>query len=419
MRIHRFGTAVRRGSLMIACAALLAGGVARAQAKKDEVKEVEATGEAAITGGDRGHARERAIEDAQRKAVEQAVGTLVVASSESKDFQLVNDRILTHARGYVKGYDVLEEKESGSGDTKAISVKIRAKVGTEALSSDLAAIGLMLNWMGFPRMAVLISEQHVGQTSPAAWWGPGGGGQQAGGVISVSQRLVENSLIDDWKKVGFDFVDMEALSGKLKIAAPVTVNPTGEQAKEIANLADADVIILGTAIATKQGDLGQLFNDKSGDIQMLSCQGTVSARVFNSDSGEILATGQATKVAAHIDTVTCDKNAMLAAAKTFGADLQAKILAEWAKKQGGGARVRLHVKGIDSYGTLTAFKALLSGRGIQAVDQKSFKDGVADLDLRIKGKAEDIAGDMDGKAMGKVKVHVVGVTRNTIQFEIR
>jgi hypothetical protein len=420
MRTHRIGMPAAPGSIAFAAALLLGGGASAQQPAQGAVKEVEATGEAAIVNGDHGQARERAIEDALRKAVEQAAGSLVVSTSETKDFQLVSDRILTHARGYVAGYDVVSEKDEGAGDAKSVVVKVKARVGTEQLGADLAAIGLTVARKGMPRMAVLISEQHVGQAAPSAWWGPQGGGQAGGGVVTVAQRLVENALIDEWRKAGFTFVDMEALSGKIRAINPVTVNPSGETAREIANLADADVIILGTAIATKQGDLGNLFNDKSGDIQMLSCQGSINARVFNADNGEILATSQATKVAAHIDTVTCDKNAMLAAAKVFAADLQAKLVTAWNQQLGGGLRVRMTVKGIASFGDLSAFKTALAGsiRGVQGVDQKGFANGTADLDVRIKGSTEAMAGDLEAKLLGKFKLRVTGMTANTLAVEV-
>jgi hypothetical protein len=402
-------------AVLLAGFALLAPFVARA----DGTKTVEAKGEAAILDGDNAQAKERATKAALRDAVERTLGTYIASDSQTKDFALVKDQILTTASGYVSSFDVLEEKVDGN----TMVVRIKATVAAAKIESDAAARGLAIRQMKFPRMAILISEQHIGQSAPTAWWGPQGGGQAQGQgqTIAVDMRLVENQLIGDWTAAGFTFVDMDALSGKLKAARVASTNPSSEDVRQIANLSDADVIIVGTAIATKQGDLGKLLNDKSGDVSMTSCKGAINARVFNADSGEILATGEASKTALHIDPIVCDRTALQAATRIFAADMQKKLLEAWNKRIMGGSRVRMSVKGVASFRALTDLKNLLKQtiRGVQAVDQKSFKDGAADLDLRLDGgDTEALAGDLEGKPLGKFKVRVTSMTANTIAIEI-
>src|SRR5690606_9756844 len=55
--------------------------------------KVKAVGVAAIYRGDRAAARDKAVQDAQRKAVEQAVGTLVSSETVTENFQLLSDKI--------------------------------------------------------------------------------------------------------------------------------------------------------------------------------------------------------------------------------------------------------------------------------------------------------------------------------------
>jgi hypothetical protein len=128
---------MRRSLAAVALAAALALSAGRAAAV--EPAAVEATGEAAITGN-RSLAKERAVEDALRSAVEQAAGRLVSGETRGHDSQLVSDRILTRAGGYVESYEVLEMRQDG----RAIKVRVRAVVGLDRLAGDLAAIGLTL-----------------------------------------------------------------------------------------------------------------------------------------------------------------------------------------------------------------------------------------------------------------------------------
>jgi|CXWL01.1.fsa_nt_gi hypothetical protein len=383
-------------------------------AQAAEPTAVEATGEAAVEKN-RPLARDRAIEDALRRAVEQVCGTLVMSSSEVKNSQLVHDKILTQAKGYVAGYDVLSEKE----EKGVLRITVRAKVGTDKLSNDLATIGLTLVRKGMPRLAVLIAEQRIDEVKPAAWWGQGGD-NKAASAMKLDQRLVENALIDAWNKVGFSFVDMEALSGKVKAAGVVSTTLTADQVREIGNLTDADVIIVGTAVATKQRDVAELVGDKQGDTKQVTCAATISARALNADSGEILATADASKNTFHLDALTCGREALLAASKDFAASLQAKIMEKWGKELGGTGRVRLRVKGLDSLGTLNELKALMLSkvRGVKGIDQKRFDKGSADLDVRLEGPADALASALEAKPVRKLIINVVSVTANTIDIEL-
>jgi hypothetical protein len=233
---------------------------------------------------------------------------------------------------------------------------------------------------------------------------------------------VENALIDQWGKAGFTFVDMDALAGKLQAARVATNNPSADEVRKIANLTDADVIIQGTALATLNGDLGDLMGDGSGSNgpKMKSCKGAISARIFNADSGEILATEQVQKTALFIETTTCGRNALAQAAKAFGEELQKKLLEAWNRRVQGGSRIRVSLKGVDTFKMLTEFKKVVTEmRGVQGLDQKSFKDGAADLDLRLDGgDVESFAGDLDGKAIGSRKVSVTGTSSNTITITL-
>ncbi|MBK8013615.1 MAG: hypothetical protein IPK13_19965 [Deltaproteobacteria bacterium] len=63
-----------------------------------ETTTVEVEGVAAIVKDDVAVARDRALDDARRKAVEQVVGTVVSSETLSENFQIVEDRIFARER---------------------------------------------------------------------------------------------------------------------------------------------------------------------------------------------------------------------------------------------------------------------------------------------------------------------------------
>lgn len=405
---------LRSFALLAACTALAAPMSARAD---DGAKTVEGTGEAAINGGDEPTAKDKAKKAALRDAVERTLGTFVQSGTQTKDFELVSNNVLSASAGYVSSYDVLDTK----CDAGSCTVRVKAVVALSKISDDFKARGVLLQAMKFPRMAVLIAEQNIGQSSPSVWWGPQGGGQQGGSTFTTDERQVENLLIGQWTDAGFTFVDMDALAGKIKAANVVATDPSKIDPREIKNLSDADVIIVGTAIASKMGNLGDLLGDnKQGGTSMTSCKGAISARVFNADSGEILATVAKDKTALHIDPLVCGRTALQQAAKLFADELQAKLLKSWNSRQQGGSRIRMAVSGIDSLSALKSLKEVIGNiRGVQGVEHKNFSKGSADIDLRLDGGDVDgFASDLDGKTAGKFKVKVTGNTSNTITVEL-
>jgi len=62
-----------------------------------------------VTG--EGPSKEQALSTALRRAVEQGVGTLVQSETTVVDSALVDDKIYSHSKGYVKTYKITKEQK--------------------------------------------------------------------------------------------------------------------------------------------------------------------------------------------------------------------------------------------------------------------------------------------------------------------
>lgn len=111
---------------------------------------VEATGE--------GPSKEQALATAMRRAVEQGVGTFVSGSTTVVDSALVDDKILSHSKGYVTSYKIIKE---GKGDD-GYSVTISAKVDDKTLKDDINALTILRKNVGNPRILVAFSKKGEG-----------------------------------------------------------------------------------------------------------------------------------------------------------------------------------------------------------------------------------------------------------------
>jgi len=84
---------------------VLAGGDLFAQTR------IEAQGAATIHNNMVDVARDKAIDNAQREAVEKAVGVMVSSFTEVENYQVKMDQILSESHGFINTYKVLDEGE--------------------------------------------------------------------------------------------------------------------------------------------------------------------------------------------------------------------------------------------------------------------------------------------------------------------
>ena len=371
-------------------------------AAEEAVKVTEATGEAAIVG-DVLAAKAAAKDDALRNCVQQVASTLVTAATETDQAQLLSDKVYAQSSGYVRKYDVLEDKQDGNVWT----MRLKCEVSEAKLDEDLMAFGIAYRREGMPRIMVMIAEQAINATEASGWW--------QGGGNAADLRVMENAFMDRMSRSGFTFVDPEVLAGKVKLEV-VGADPNTQQAREIGSLAGAEVVIVGRAIAKP---LGSIALDNG---TFYSAVANVSARAVDTKTGRILASSEFTgKAGKGFEQTTSGRNALSEAGRQLAGDLFAKIGKVWAREQSGVKRIAMVVKGVDDYARLAAFKNVLANavKGVKDVQQRSMEDGRAELDVTLAGTAEGFATDLATRKFQGYACKVRKVTPNAVEVELK
>ncbi|MFC1654572.1 flagellar assembly protein T N-terminal domain-containing protein [Myxococcota bacterium] len=367
-----------------------------------DVEEVEVTGQAAIFDDDKAQARDKAIDDALRKAVESAVGTMISSETITENYQLLSDRIYSQAEGYVKKYKILDEKD----EDNVYIVQIRAKVAVGAVASDLESLKTLMRRKGMPKLLIMVAEQNVGMNRPAYWWG-------GTGVVSTDMRVVENTLMQVMREKGFTFVDTEVLSGKKTVKSPVAFL-SDKQARRMANTTDAQVIIVGKAVAK---DIGKTWEG----TRLRSANAEVAVRAINTDNGEIIAVATQEAVVPHISPSTAGSQALKKASNLLAEKLIDQITKKWVADTSGSNRVRMTVTGVKNNRMLKKFTTVLKNqvRSVKDVHQQRFKAGTAILDVMLSGDTRDMATELEAKDFGGAfKIEVEAVSGNAITVKL-
>ena len=217
-----------------------------------ETKNVTAEGVAAVNQGALDIARDGAIEDAQKRAVEQAIGIMIDSQTQVENYQVISDKILSQIKGYITRYKIVGENQ----DSGLLRVRISADVAMGKLSDDLSAIGVLMSQMHKPRTMILVAEQNIGR-DVNAWW--------LDAHSETDMSIVEHSFMDKFTEKGFEFIDHEVASREIRVTAPYRVsNLSAAQAKTLGKQADAEVVVIGKAVAKLYGDGGRRDDLGSG-----------------------------------------------------------------------------------------------------------------------------------------------------------
>jgi len=365
-------------------------------------KEIKAKGYGTIHGDNKAAARDKAIEDAQRKAVEQAMGTMISSESVTKNFQLISDRILSLSSGYIEKYRVISEKEVDG----EVEVEIAAIVGMSKLNDSVQAIKNLIRRMDRPKIMVLIAEQSIREEGQQLSEKRGGNAV----LSSTSLGVAENVLIEFFRAKGFDFVDRQALAGQIEIADPLTLVNDKERIKKIANLTDAQVVIFGQAQARTTGEVQGIY----------SGQANISLRALKTDTGEIIAATNAHAAVPFVDPSTANTKALSEAAKKISQKLMDQILSQWQSESSGLRSICLVIKGV-KYADVKKLRSWLTKyvRGVKSVHQRYVKDGIAELDLDIQGSAQNLADELSEKKFQKKTIEVLELLPNKVSIELK
>ena len=346
-------------------------------------KVVQSEGTASVHKGFVDIARDRAIADAQRRAVEQAVGVMISNETLVENFEIISDKILSQSKGYIQSYEVLSEEREGD----LYKVMIEAKVSTARMENDLEAINLLIARKAKPRLMILFN-----------------GSEQ-------SDFIGEARMTRYFLSKGFKLVDSEMVRKNLEHGSYERLTDDVVTAQRVGQRFGAEVIILCSVETTSNPF-------KIGEIEMHSNSATVSGKAIDVGTRNIITTGSETKrlpgIKDYIQPSTEQASEMLAKA------LMNDILSQWSKELTNTLEVRLFVSGFQSYNELNVFKHLLEAevRGVEEIRQRLYSQGRAELEIDLRGDTVNFASDLASRHVNGRSIEIREITQNRVEIKL-
>lgn len=292
---------------------------------------VPASGQAVIIRGNQPAASAQAQAQALRAAVEKVV--LAQGGPKQGQDSVVDARVYALAPSFVSGASVLSERADGN----IFSVEMSVDVNTSAVRQGIgdrkappgapAAAALDL---GRKRLLILATEQ-LGPEQIISWVDvaikpgtllkPGAMQTKRNFARVVNEMGTLNAMYaDGFTAAGWNVIDINVLKGKLT-AMPrfEPLNLTDDQARSVAQRADADAVIIVKGVG-KLAAASDLLGPG-----MYSGQANVVARLVRVKDGKILAASTQHSAQVHMDQDTARLNALTEAAQKSSAELVAKV----------------------------------------------------------------------------------------------
>ncbi len=332
--------------------------------KKDNNPEtnggwVTVTGIAAIQNGNLGLAKDEALKDAKRLAVQEVLGSMVSARTDVKNFQLVSQKVTSKSEGMIETFEILS---SSAVSPQEYQVKIKAKV-SEAMINQ--AIEEVVASQGKPRMMVIIDESFNGKSD----------------ANKVAQTELEAQFIAQ----GFPFVDkgtVEKIVAKNRRKIASALSGDNSAARSIGVDAGAEIILVGSSRVKEAG--------KIAGSSLISVQADLNVRVIDINTGKILTAGQDHGAYPHINAESGGVMAVRKAVTPLREKLVTDIVKLWDINRGN--TITLLITGLD-YEKLMVLRGELTEkvRGVKAVNPKGSAGKAAKLEVEFEGSSFDLA----------------------------
>jgi len=224
-------------------------------------QSVTAVGRAEIVGSNKDGARNIALTNAFREAVEKGIGVWVQSQTEVKDAALVRDQILTRAQGYVTDHEIVKEKV----EDNQLVVTIKAQVAVDKIGADIKSlVGRVSTAMGNPSITFVLTT-----------WEKRGKQGSSGKTDSVDISAKADS------KSSYDVADDSSASE----SASASLSARGKASSD-SSVSTREKAAVSARGKSSQSSAGSASGRVSADGQYAEGDGNVSGRMGYAASGQ-------------------------------------------------------------------------------------------------------------------------------------
>ncbi|MBP1725462.1 MAG: hypothetical protein H6Q51_760 [Deltaproteobacteria bacterium] len=340
-------------------------------------------------------ARDLALREALRSAVEQTVGRLLPAQRIVRYYPLLGERIFDRSMTYVQDYQIVHETKG----PQLYRVTVQTTLHMDRLRQDLQQLGLFLTDAERPTVVVLVAEK-PGPKAPWVWWWRTSPPEQQSLAFTQAIGRVFSSR-------GLIVLSPSSLLGKLP----------QDQTYQEPLLGDGPGSALGKALGARIVVAGEVSHQPAAGGSPATATG--SLRALRTDSGQLVTQAAATIPVQPTPEQPSPGHGFTALAERLGSQLADAILAPVITGGKAAREVTVRVLGVRSYGDLLRIKEYLQeAPGVTRVDQVQLQGAQGSVTVVFSGGIEEVGRALQGRDFGAFTTSTDSVGEDSITVSI-
>jgi hypothetical protein len=356
------------------------------------------TGIADIKGGSIIRARNKAIADAQKKALMEAVGMLMTFDRIEKQFALFKSALFDRADYFIESYKVLYDNTLDD----RYHISLQSTIAFEALKDYLVNRKSLAPRPKLPRILLMISQQRLNQDFYTCWWS----------FIDPVKELttIDQMVRNELQKAGFEVIDHTLMVPKRMTGVYGCLDIGPEAMQALGAQFQANIVIAGNAqvVVTTENE------DRSHKV----IQASITAQAIKIGDGSLLATGEVYFPSSEGSEEAAQEISLKKASLAFARQMSDKISRQWVKETKGIGSTTLSISGLSDYLDFSRLKSDLKKRipEIHNLSQKTLSDTGALIEVESSLDTPSLAALIEKNQFEDFIVFISGIDPPLIEL---
>ena len=346
-------------------------------------------------------ARERAIEDAQKKAMVQAVASEIPSKMMEDNHRILNERLYQQGQKFIQSFKVLSEVPQGN----LYKITIRFALSQPDIKNELKKIGVTRQSQRPLRVLLMIAERDLGQRQFVFWWSY----ENPGSHPTLSESILKSKFQERGMYVVDHISLLKEISQNKKYSRDV--NLAEETVKEYGRLFDGDIVI--------NGNVEIEMVKSEGESGMKSVQANIAATALQVEDGKILMVTSFHAPASSTDEMTAKGEALR---KTLGmlSDQMSDLISRQRKGKADGNVLFLKVAGLQGFSEFLTLREEIKRRipEIKGIYQRGISLENSQIDVETKLDAPALIQLLTSRDLESFNFHVLSSSQALIELTV-
>lgn len=360
------------------------------------------TGIAQISNSNIVGAQSMAIADAHRKALIQAVGTIMTFEQIDGQLSSLKQALFDKAADYIESYKILYDSRRGD----RYHITLQSTVDLKKLKNYLAVDQSIAPAYGLPAILLMIAWQPPGRDVYTCWWS----------FIDPETALTPLEVVirDELQKQEFEVIDHSRMISRITGSGVFgCLGMDVEDLQALGRQFQADVIITARAQAGPAAY-------GSGDALEREVQAHIAGGAVKTGDGSSIASLETYMPSSGESDDSAYDSALKNASRIFARQIGEQIARRWSKDSRGVLITALSVSGISSYADFSRFKSALKKNipAINAIEQKTATARGALLELESGSDTFTLAEELERKRFDDFTISITRIAPPLIEAEV-